>query len=77
MKNGKKLTAAEVRELPEGSWVILQGRDRRGYTTTRRCMVVKGERAKRLQYFDTRDGGYLPIRELDGIDRLYYVETEV
>lgn len=40
-------------------------------------MVVKGERAKRLQYFDTRDGGYLPIRELDGIDHLYYIETEV
>lgn len=72
----KKLTAAQVRELPEGSWVLLQGGDRRGYTTTRRCMVVKGERTKRLQYFDTRDGGYLPIRELDGIDHLYYIETE-
>lgn len=56
--------------------MILQGRDRRGYTTTRRCMVVKGERAKRLQYFDTRDGGYLPIRELDGVVHMYVIDTE-
>lgn len=77
MKNGKKLTAAEVRELPEGSWVILQGMDRWGYTTTKRCMVVKYNRAKWLRYFDTRGGGYTPIRELDGVVHMYYIETEV
>lgn len=75
-KNERKLTAEEVRDLPEGTSVWLHGRDRRGYSTRLMCEVVQEGRTKRLRYFDTASGMVkrIPIRQLDGAVHYYTVE---
>ena len=65
MKSLKKLTAAEVRQLPAGSRVTWHGRDRRGYHTELDCTIAQSGKKKVLTYrgcdgmLETR-----PIREL-------------
>ena len=60
----EKLTAAKVRKLPEGTRVILHGRDRRGYSTELPCTVAKSYRSKVLHYLEF-DGTTVtkPIRD--------------
>lgn len=73
MKRGRKISAAELRSMPEGTWVILHGRDRRGYSTEMRCRTVKTKdrRAMRLMIFDINSVGYKPINKLDGVVHWY------
>ena len=70
---GRKISAEELRKMPEGTWVILHGRDRRGYSTELRCITVKTKngRAMRLRYFDLNGTGYKPINKLDGAVHWY------
>ncbi len=75
-KNERKLTAAEVKGLPDGTPVRVYGRDRRGYTTELLCDVVTEGRAKRLRYFDMSAMAVkrMPIHQLDGAVHFYTVE---
>ena len=73
---GKKVSAQVLRQMPEGTRVILHGRDRRGYSTELECVLVKTGRGKgrRLRYYEI-DGiaGYKPINKLDGAVHWYEV----
>ena len=71
----RKISAEELRKMPEGTMVILHGRDRRGYSTELRCFLVrtKDRRAMRLSYCDLNGAGYKPINKLDGAVHWYEV----
>lgn len=73
MRRGRKISAEELRKMPEGTWVILHGRDRRGYSTELRCRTVKTKdrRAMRLMVLDFYTVGYRPINKLDGAVHWY------
>ena len=70
---GRKISAEELRKMPEGTWVILHGRDRRGYSTELRCLTVKTKdgRAMRLMCFGLNDMCHKPINKLDGAVHWY------
>lgn len=73
----EKLTAAQVRELPEGTPVYLYGMDRHGDVTILPCKVVQSGRRKMIAYRDAQ--GMMetrPIRELDG-ERHYYGKNRI
>lgn len=62
-----KMSAAEVRELPIGTGVILHSRDRRGRHIELECTIVPHGRRKTLQYRDERLVAHtIPIREYKG-----------
>ncbi len=63
---GKRLTAAEVKRLPEGSRVQVISADRHGEKTWKNCTVVKyGTSGKRLRVSNMRAGAddLLEIRD--------------
>ena len=74
----KKVTAAEVKAMPEGTAVVLHGRDRRGYSTELECTVVKTERSSALRYWDRTTGMVkrIPVRTLDGVVHYYTIEDK-
>ena len=74
----KKVTAAEVKALPEGTAVVLHGRDRRGYSTEIDCEVVKSKRSSALRYWDRTTGMVkrIPVRTLDGVVHYYTIEDK-
>lgn len=49
---GPKLTADEVKQLPEGTKIIRVGRDPRGYQTRLVCVIENTPRSKCLRYRD-------------------------
>lgn len=75
-RNQKKLTASEVKALPEGTAVTLHRRDRHGYPTELECTVVKTERSAALRYYDRTDRlvKRIPVRTLDNVVHYYTVE---
>ena len=77
-RNQKKLTAEEVKALPEGTPVVLHGRDRRGYSTELDCTVVKSQRSSVLRYWDRSSGMVkrMPVRTLDGVVHYYTIEEK-
>lgn len=72
----KKLTAEEVKELPDGATVFVHGRDRHGYSTERMCEIITDGRARKLRYFDSSEMMVkrMPVRKLDGVVHFYTVE---
>lgn len=73
----RKVTAEEVKALPEGTLVTVHGWDRHGYSTETLCTVVQGPRSKQLRYFDDKQKCVkrMPIRTLDGFVHFYSVEA--
>lgn len=63
----KKLTAAEVRELPVGSMVTIHGRDRHGYPYANRVFVQQNAAGKKvLMSMNPYSVGYIEIRNRSG-----------
>ena len=75
-RNERKLTADEVKALPDGAQVRVYGRDRYGYTVWKECDVVTEGRSKKLRYLDrtVMMVKRIPIRKLDGVVHYYTVE---
>lgn len=49
MSTWKKITAAEVRKLPVGTWVRVYSFDRHGYPQYMDCMLVPWGQTKKLR----------------------------
>ena len=77
LRGRKKITASEVRELPEGARVRVHGRDRQGYSTELDCVVVRTKRGVGLAYSDYYGGRtVMSIRALDGAVHYYSIPEE-
>ena len=62
----KRLTAAEVRKLPDGAKVTIHGRDKYGYPTELPCKVVHSGNKKVLTYQTYYGPESKPIRQERG-----------